>query len=207
MRRIRLGSAVGLAAVTVSMLVFTGCSQRLSPHTAAGQGRADGTALSIWRGADQRSLATVHCSGGLACRFTALNEMQLLDHRTGLPSELAHKAAVFRYESMHRQAHAPYHLAVVEGMHEVRLQFYPVTLERAEQFTLIHQFKAGREYQLNLFRDRQTEPNSLLAMAAPDPLCVDLSENKRVIRRFCRPFDPQTGLGEFIESKLPQQAS
>lgn len=203
MRWIRLGSA---AMLSTGLLLGCGSVPPQPQHATVLNERAHSSALMTWRAPDQRDLATVHCSGGLQCRFTALNEMQLLDAKSGMPTESAQKAAVFRYESMSKQPHALYHLAVAEGMHEVRLQFYPVTLERAEQFTLIHQFKASREYHLNLFRDRQTQPNSLLAMAAPDPLCVDLSENKRVIRRFCRPFDPETGLGEFIETKLPQGA-
>lgn len=202
MRHIRWGLA------TLGIVFLVACSSQppqSTPVASLGE-RAHGMALTSWRSSDERHLATVHCSGGLQCRFTALNEIRLLDLQTGEPTEAAQKAAVLRYESMREQPHALYHLAVAEGLHEVRLQFYPVTLARAEQFTLIHQFKAGREYQLNLFRDRQTAPSSLLAMAAPDPLCVNLTENQRVIRRFCRPFDPETGLGEFIETKLPQGA-
>ncbi len=202
MRHIRWGLA------TLGMVFLVACSSQPPQSTSVASlgERAHSLLLTGWPHSDERHLATVHCSGGLQCRFTALNEIGLLDLQTGEPTEAAQKAAVLRYESMREQPHALYHLAVAEGLHEVRLQFYPVTLARAEQFTLIHQFKAGREYQLNLFRDRQTAPSSLLAMAAPDPLCVNLTENQRVIRRFCRPFDPETGLGEFIETKLPQGA-
>ena len=42
---------------------------------------------------------------------------------------------------------------------------------------------------------------SLLNVSVPDPLCVDLEQDGRVIRRFCRPFDVTTGLGEFLEQK------
>lgn len=207
MRHIRLGLLSTLAmALTLGMALLVGCSSQppaQSQRVVTLSERAHAVALTFWRSPEERHLATVHCSGGLQCRFTALNQMILLDGKTGIPTEAAQKAAVFRYESMSQQPYALYHLAVTEGLHELRLQFYPVTLERAEQFTLIHQFKAGREYQLRLFRDRQVQAGSLLAMAAPNPLCVDLAENQRVIRRFCRPFDPKTGLGEFIEAKLP----
>lgn len=204
MRWIRLGSAAMLSTV---LLLGCGSVPPQPQRATALNERAHSLALTIWRVPDQRNLATVHCSGGLRCQFKSLNELVLLDEKSGAPTEAAQKAAVFRYESMPQQSNALYHLAVAEGLHELRLQFYPVTLERAEQFSVIHQFKAGHDYVLHLFRDRRTAPSSLLAMAAPDPLCVDLSENNRVIRRFCRPFDPETGLGEFVETKLPQQVS
>ena len=82
------------------------------------------------------------------------------------------------------------------------MSFYPVTLDRAEQFVLIHEFKAGHQYNLHLFRDRNVHASSVLNMAAPDPLCIEVLENQQQIRRFCRPFDPQTGLGEFIEQAV-----
>ena len=41
----------------------------------------------------------------------------------------------------------------------------------------------------------------LLNVSVPDPLCVDLEQDGHVIRRFCRPFDVTTGLGEFLEQK------
>ena len=37
---------------------------------------------------------------------------------------------------------------------------------------------------------------------SPEPLCVDLLQEQRTIRRFCRPFDVSTGLGEFVEKKI-----
>lgn len=208
MRQINWGAVVALSITVLSAAVLAGCSsQPLSaqqPVVALSEPMHDRT-LTFWRSPAERHLATVHCSGGLQCRFITLNETILLDSKTGVPTEAAQTSAVLRYESMQHQPHALYHLAVTEGLHELRLQFYPVTLERAEQFTVIHQFKAGHDYQLNLFRDRQEQAGSLLAMAAPNPLCVDLTENRRLIRRFCRPFDPKTGLGEFIEAKLPSK--
>ena len=207
MRRTNWAAVVALGVAVVSMTALVGCSGQPLARSSAGLLGERSQALTFWRTPDQRHLATVHCSGGLQCRFTKLNEIVLLDSQTHTPTEAAQKAAVLRYESMQHQPHVLYHLAVTEGLHELRLQFYPVTLERAEQFTLIHQFKADHEYKLNLFRDRQVQAGSLLAMAAPNPLCVDLTENQRVIRRFCRPFDPETGLGEFIEATLTNTVS
>jgi len=53
-----------------------------------------------------------------------------------------------------------------------------------------------------MFRDRSSRTGSLLNVSAPDPLCVDLQQEKRTIRRFCRPYNVLTGLGEFVEKKL-----
>ncbi|MEC7120160.1 MAG: hypothetical protein VXW65_09705 [Pseudomonadota bacterium] len=196
---------IGLAGILGTVLL-TGCATQIKQvKNLEITERAHTLVLSVWPKQDEQALATVHCSGGHRCQFTTLNHIQLIDRQTGRPTEDANRATVLRYESMSKMRYAPYYLAVAAGLHELRVQFYPITLERAEQFTLIHDFKSGRQYQLNLFRDRQPKVDSLLSMAAPDPLCVDLIENTHVIRRFCRPFDPETGLGEFIEAQLPSQ--
>ncbi len=43
---------------------------------------------------------------------------------------------------------------------------------------------------------------SLLNVSAPDPLCVDLVQNSKTIRRFCKPYNVLNGLGEFVEQKI-----
>jgi hypothetical protein len=53
-----------------------------------------------------------------------------------------------------------------------------------------------------MFRARSRHQGSLLNMSAPDPLCVDLKQNQRTIRRFCKPYNVLNGLGEFVEQKL-----
>ncbi|KCW08775.1 hypothetical protein J988_2445 [Acinetobacter baumannii 45075_2] len=59
-----------------------------------------------------------------------------------------------------------------------------------------------------MYRDKSNRSGSLLNVSVPDPLCVDLEQDGRVIRRFCRPFDVTTGLGEFLEQKklTPRQS-
>ncbi len=52
-----------------------------------------------------------------------------------------------------------------------------------------------------MYRDKSNRSGSLLNVSVPDPLCVDLEQDGHVIRRFCRPFDVTTGLGEFLEQK------
>lgn len=54
-----------------------------------------------------------------------------------------------------------------------------------------------------MYRDRSKHTGgSLLNVSAPEPLCVAMEEGQRTIRRFCRPFNAVTGLGEFVEQKV-----
>ena len=54
-----------------------------------------------------------------------------------------------------------------------------------------------------MYRKRNTtHSTSLLKASVPDPLCVDLKQEQKTIRRFCKPYDALTGLGEFVEQKL-----
>lgn len=88
------------------------------------------------------------------------------------------------------------------GRYQVQVSFYPVTRARAEQFVLIHDFDAGHQYELYQYRQHRAEVGSVLSAAVPDPLCVDLRKDQQTIRTFCRPFDSQTGLGEFVEQSV-----
>ncbi len=67
---------------------------------------------------------------------------------------------------------------------------------------MIHRFKPAERYTFRMFRARSRHQGSLLNMSAPDPLCVDLKQNQRTIRRFCKPYNVLNGLGEFVEQKL-----
>lgn len=126
------------------------------------------------------------CSGGLGCLFERIDEQDLVAADRG-----------------NLEARASLPLRV--GRHQVSVQFFPITRARAEKFVMIHDFKVNHTYHVHLYRDRQPEQAaSLLAAATPDPLCVELLENAQQIRRFCRPFNPETGLGEFIEQSVAQ---
>ncbi len=58
------------------------------------------------------------------------------------------------------------------------------------------------QYTFKMYRERSKNRGSLLDKSAPDPLCVDLKQGAKTIRRFCRPYNVLTGLGEFVEKKL-----
>lgn len=146
----------------------------------------------------------IYCSGGVGCRIDRLDGVSLYQADGIKLSAEAEQAAVMQKDRVDRDPDLQHFVVTNTGTHQVRVQFYPVTKERAEQFVLIHRFKAGHVYRLHQYRDRKQQAASLLAAATPDPLCIELLENQRQIRRFCRPFDPQTGLGEFVEQSVAQ---
>jgi hypothetical protein len=160
--------------------LLSGCQSMVRPTAVPAAMRASAPAQKPTGWVD------VQCSGGLRCRFDRVDAAAM----TAQSDPSAHQAA--RFFVLHLPA----------GLHQLQTSFYPVTLDRAEQFVLIHHFKAGHQYNLHLFRDRHVHASSVLNMAAPDPLCIEVLENQQQIRRFCRPFDPQTGLGEFIEQAV-----
>lgn len=152
-----------------------------------------------------KGLIGLHCSGALGCEFASLNNMTVIDEQTHQPTRQALDAAVVRFESANfsNTQYAKHFVTLRPGRNEVRVRFYPVTRERAENFTLIHDFRSDRTYRLHMFRQRNSQASSsLLSAATPEPLCINLMENDKAVRRFCRPFDPATGLGEFVEQKL-----
>lgn len=83
---------------------------------------------------------------------------------------------------------------------EVQVDFYPENnLRYVERFTIIHEFKAAT-YQLRAYSMKSDEDEgSLLDNASPNPLCVELIEDGKIERRFCKQAnnEPQ---GEFIET-------
>ena len=53
-----------------------------------------------------------------------------------------------------------------------------------------------------MYRQQGSKSGSLLSVSAPTPLCVDVREEKKLVRRFCRPHDAATGVSEFVEEKI-----
>lgn len=160
--------------------------------------------IKLLQESSKEGLVSLHCSGGAGCEFAKLNDMVIIEEASKQPSVDALTSAVVRYEYKQPETlqNTQYFIAMRPGTHEVKVRFYPVTWDRAETFTLIHQFQANRDYSLRMFRQRgAASAGSLLSVATPDPLCIQLIENDKVLRKFCRPFDPVTGLGEFVEQK------
>lgn len=192
-----------LVGVALAMLVLTGCHSLRHSPPAAVHAESDFKPLQLSQTLKQE-LVELHCAGGVTCEFAQVNGINVIDSQTRRPTEEAMRASLVRYEggSLSSGTDTQYYVAVQPGFTEVSVRFFPVTLERAENFVVIHNFRADKVYKLNLFRQRVASSGSLLSIAAPSPLCIDLLENDKVSRRFCRPFEPMTGLGEFVEQKV-----
>ena len=66
----------------------------------------------------------------------------------------------------------------------------------------VHRFESGQPYRLRQYFQRVDRRSaSVLEQAQPDPLCIDLLQGEQQARRFCRPHDARSGLGEFVEKK------
>lgn len=141
----------------------------------------------------------VSCEGGVGCTFIRVDGLEVDQYR-------AHQtinASGVGYQDQGQEAvNLRQQVWLSEGVHELKLDFYPMQPDRAEQFKLIHHFKSGQPYRLRQYFLRPTRAASVLDQAQPDPLCVDVLQGEQVLRRFCRPHDVSSGLGEFVERKL-----
>ena len=147
--------------------------------------------------------ALIYCSGTNNCEFERFNAIQIMDSDKHKVYREAIQAKILRLQQSHVGKNNALYLSVPAGSHELVLRFYPVSQDRAEKLHLIHRFKAKTSYTLQMYRKRNsTQSTSLLKASAPDPLCVDLKQEQKTIRRFCKPYDALTGLGEFVEQKL-----
>ncbi len=196
MQRLKL---FGLALVVTAL---TGC-QSLSKHQEEAHPDMDFQPLVLSQ-APKQNLVELHCAGGITCEFAQVNGINVIDSATKRPTDEAVKASMIRYEDngLSPSSDTQYFIAMQAGLAEVSVRFFPVTADRAETFVLIHNFRPDKVYKFNLFRQRAVNSGSLLSIATPSPICIDLLENTKVSRRFCRPFEPMTGLGEFVEQKL-----
>lgn len=150
---------------------------------------------------DQSGIASVHCSGGVGCQFISLNNVVLLTEQ-GEPTEHGKTDAILRFESAATSYSSQYYLALTAAPHDVDLIFFPISRDRAEKFSLTHRFKAGHRYDLKLYRQEREQSASLLSLAGPAPLCVDLLDNDKIVRRFCRTYGFQAMTTSFVEQKI-----
>jgi hypothetical protein len=177
---------------------FAGCSAfaPLHPRPAGLSSKINTTSL------DASGIATVHCAGGVGCQFVSLNGIQLLNPLTGEPTERGKSDAVLRFESPASNYSSQYYLALPAAPHDMEVLFFPVSHARVESFTLTHAFKAGHRYDLKLYRQEREQSASLLSLAGPAPLCIDLLDDDKVDRRFCRIYGFQTMTTAFMEQKI-----
>ncbi|MFU8925617.1 hypothetical protein [Acinetobacter puyangensis] len=142
------------------------------------------------------------CAAAQGCDFARVDDVTVIDEQTHRPTKQAIERGMIRLEGSVFSINHQYALSLISGEHEVAVRFYPVSNQRAEKFHLIHSFLAGHEYKLIMFRQKAVSNGSLLNVAMPGALCVDLLQDNIALRRFCRPFNVVTGLGEFVEQRI-----
>lgn len=145
--------------------------------------------------------ALIYCSGTENCEFERFNMIRIMDDDTHKVYPDAIDAKIVRLQKKHVADDNALYLSVPAGQHELVLRFYPISMDKAEKIHLIHNFKERTSYTLKMYRNRSHITTSLLKSSAPDPLCVALLQEQKVIRRFCKPYNALTGLGEFVEQK------
>ncbi|ENW87118.1 hypothetical protein ABFP25_03630 [Acinetobacter indicus] len=149
-----------------------------------------------------QSNARIYCSGTEHCEFERLNRVMIMDAESQRLSREAIKQGLVRLQADSLRQPNPLYLSVPAKQHEVVIRFYPISRDQAETLHVIHQFKPRQTYTFKMYRDRSKHKGSLLNVSAPEPLCVDLLQNQKIIRRFCKPYNVLNGLGEFVEQKI-----
>ena len=148
-----------------------------------------------------QSNAKLYCSGVELCEFERLGSTTIVKEDGHRIDRDAMEQGIVRVNLTAVDANKIY-LSVKPEQHEVVIRFYPVSKDRAEKLYVIHQFKANKKYTFRMYRERNNVSGSLLNVSAPEPLCVDLKEGQKVVRRFCKPYNVLNGLGEFTEQKI-----
>ena len=151
---------------------------------------------------ESKGVTKLSCGAKLGCDFERIDDVAVIDEETKRPTATAIEQGLVRIEGSVFSPTHEYALSITEGDHEIAVRFYPVSVERAERFHLIHNFQAKHRYQLQMYRQRDEVGQSLLSVATPGKLCVDLLQDQIALRRFCRDHDVMTGLGEFIEQDI-----
>lgn len=149
----------------------------------------------------QEPTVKVFCDGARDCEFERVSHIRIVNETTHLVDYDAIKEGYVRLKTDSTLESNNLYLTIPAQRQEVVIRFYPVSHDRAEKINIIHQFKPNQSYLFTMYRDRIKRDNNLLSLSTPDPLCVKLTEGQRVVRRFCKPYNVLTGLGEFIEQK------
>ena len=145
---------------------------------------------------------TLYCSGVENCEFERIGDIAVIDAKSHRISQQAMERGIVRLHGSVFSRKQQVYLSIPAKQYEVVIRFYPISPDRAEIFHVIHEFKPHQRYTFKMYRDREKRSGSLLNVSAPEPLCVDLQQEQHTIRRFCRPYDVVTGVGEFVEKKI-----
>ncbi|WP_218208788.1 hypothetical protein [Acinetobacter sp. F9] len=152
--------------------------------------------------AESKNNALIYCKGTSDCQFERLNQTIIVNNDNGRLSDAARKQKLVRLQAKNLNQANPIYLSVPAGQHELVVRFYPISKDKAETLHVFHRFQANKAYTLKMFRDRSARSSSLLNVSAPDPLCVDLLQEQKTIRRFCKPYNVVNGIAEFVEKKI-----
>lgn len=145
---------------------------------------------------------TLYCTGVENCEFERIDNITIIDAKSHHISHQAMEHGIVRLQGSVFSGRQQIYLSVPAKQSEVVIRFYPISPDRAEIFHIIHTFKPHVNYTFKMYRKRAHRSGSLLKVSTPEPLCVDLLQEQHTIRRFCRPFNVATGVGEFVEKKI-----
>lgn len=146
--------------------------------------------------------ALIYCAGTPDCEFERLDRIQVIHSQTGHLDADAMDHQIVRLNAKSLSRPNSIYLSVAPGQHELVIRFYPITKDKAETLHIFHRFQAKQSYTFKMYRARSVKVNNLLNASVPDPLCVDLIQQQKTIRRFCKPYNAQTGIAEFVEKKI-----
>lgn len=154
------------------------------------------------RTVNEQANVKIYCSGTADCEFERIDNVQIVDPVSRRVNRQAIRQGYVHLQAKSLSKPNALYLTVPAKQQEVVVRFYPISPDRAETIHVIHRFAPHQHYTFKMYRDRSKQAGSLLNVSMPDPLCVDLQQGQRTIRRFCRPYDVSTGLGEFVEQKI-----
>ncbi|TCM69219.1 hypothetical protein EC844_103166 [Acinetobacter calcoaceticus] len=145
--------------------------------------------------------AQIYCSGTANCEFERVDKLSVVDATSKRINTAVIKTGWLGLTGQPMSSNGLF-LRLPPQQHEVVIRFYPISAQHAEVFHVIHQFKPQQRYDFKMYRQAAASTGSLLNVSTPKPLCVDLLQEQRLIRRFCRPYDVVTGVSEFVEKKI-----
>ena len=182
-------------------VIFVALASVLLSACQSGQQLVDHIRIKHSNAASVDAMTTIKCTGAIKCEFERIDNIPLIDSQTHRVSKQALDLGSLGLQGSIFSSKNNMYLNVPAKQYEIVVRFYPISEAKAEKFYIIHNFKADKHYTLNMYRDRSnpSKKATLLDVSAPRPLCVALLDGQKVIKRFCRPFDARTGLGEFVE--------
>lgn len=161
-------------------------------------------------GINQHYNVAIGCFGLYKCSLAAIDETLLINDRTNKPYRQAVNKGMVYVQASKEPQNTPtniedlrYIALTTAGQHSVLVRLFPVSDYAYESVMVIHDFKPKHVYSVRAFRKAtQVQSTSLLALAAPKPVCAVLLENEKPIRQFCKLAEVTTGLGEFVEEAV-----